>query len=112
MQAYELRRAIRLSPDGGHIPQIVAALTQSRPMTIEGSTGPHVFRSGSTLIIDLSKPDITYKIVKRIDSDTRFKRTQAFLTETLRNPLRALFVAPSRGEPFAVLHALAGMGDS
>jgi hypothetical protein len=111
-EVHELRRAIRLSPDGRHIPQIVAALTQSRPMTIEGSAGPHVFRGGSTLIVDLSKPDITYRIVKRIDSNTRFKRTQAFLTETLRDPLRALFVAPSRGEPFAALHALAGMGDS
>jgi hypothetical protein len=105
----ELRRAIRVSPDGRYMPQIVAALTQAREIRVDGSPEPHVFRGGSTLVVDLSKPEITYKIVKRIDSETRRQRTEAFLSEALRDPLRTLLFAPNRREPFAALHALAGM---
>jgi len=108
----ELRRAIRMSPDGRHVPQIVAALTQALDVRIDGSPEPHVFRGGSTLVVDLSKPEITYKIVKRIDSEPRRKQTKAFLSEALRDPLRTLLFAPNRREPFAALHGLAGMDGS
>jgi hypothetical protein len=69
-----------------------------------------MFRGGSTLVVDLSKPAIAYKITKRIDSATRQQRTAAFLRGTLADPLRALLLMPNRDEPFAALHSLADLG--
>ncbi len=109
-EIHELRRCIRIGPDGQHRPQTIVALTQSRPLPVEGSEEPQIFRGGSTLIVDLSKPAIQYKITKRIDSDTRRQRTEAFLKDILQDPLRALLMAPDRQEPFAALHALADVG--
>lgn len=106
-EIHELRRCIRIGPDGQHRPQIILALTQSRPLPVEGSEEPQIFRGGSTLIVDLSKPAIEYKITKRIDSDTRRQRTAAFLKDALADPLRALAMVPNRQEPFAALHLLA-----
>ena len=112
-EVHELRRSMRVGPDGQHVPQVMVALTQSRPIKIEGSTEDRTFRGGSTLIVDLSKPAIDYAIIKRIDGRTRVdgktreERTTAFLTDALKDPLRALMIAPDQKEPFAGLHALA-----
>ena len=108
-EIHELRRCIRIGPDGQHRPQIIAALTQSRPLPVEGSAEPQIFRGGSTLVVDLSKPAIEYKITKRIDSGTRQQRTAAFLEDARADPLRALLLMPNRNEPFAALHSLAGI---
>ncbi len=107
---HELRRCVRIGPDGQHCPQIIAALTQSRPLPVQGSAGPRIFRGGSTLIVDLSAPAIQYKITKRVDSGTRQERTAAFLKEALADPLRTLALIPDRQEPFAALHAIAEVG--
>lgn len=104
-EVHALRPSLRIGPDGQHIPQILLSLTQSRTVKVDGE--PHVFRGGSTLVIDLSKPEVKYRIVKRIDSDSREERTVAFLREVARDPLRSLLLAPDRNEPFAALHALA-----
>jgi subtilisin family serine protease len=107
-EVHELRRAMRVSPDGRYVPQVIVALTQSTE--VEGrdeSTPPHDFRGGSTLVVDLSVPEIKYRIVKRIGSLRRQERTAAFVREAVADPLRALFFAPERREPFAALHALA-----
>jgi hypothetical protein len=109
-EIHELRRCIRIGPDGQHRPQIITALTQTRPLAVEGSPQPQMFRGGSTLVVDLSKPAIEYKITKRIDSATRQQRTAAFLRDTLADPLRALLLMPNRDEPFAALHSLADLG--
>jgi len=108
-EIHELRRCIRIGPDGQHRPQIIVALTQSRPLAVEGSGEPHIFRGGSTLIVDLSTPAIEYKITKRIDSAMRQERTAAFLKDAMADPLRALLFVPDRKEPFAALHSLAGI---
>ena len=105
-EVHEMRRSVRLSPDGKHIPQIIVALAQSRQIQVEGSSEPHIFRGGSTIIVDLSKPEIQYAIRKRVDSQTREQRTSAFLRDALSDPLRALLLAPNRKEPFALLHSL------
>src|SRR5262249_32835328 len=89
-EIHELRRCIRIGPDGQHRPQIIAALTQSRPLPVEGSAEPQIFRGGSTLIVDLTRAAIEYKITKRLDSETRQQRTVAFLQDALADPLRAL----------------------
>ena len=111
-EVHELRRAMRISPDGRHIPQLVVALTQSRVIaeSKEDRTPRHVFRGGSTLVVDLSIPEVKYCIVKNIGSEARRERTAAFLRATAADPLRALFFATDRREPFAALHALADDG--
>jgi len=81
-------------------------VTQSRQLTIEGSSEPHSFRGGCTLIIDLSKVQIQYAIVKNIDSQNRADRTAAFLTEAMQDPFGGSCSRPV-GEPFAALHSLA-----
>jgi hypothetical protein len=106
-EVHELRRSLRVGPDGQHVPQIMVALTQSRPIKIAGAKEERTFSGGSTLIVDLSKPAIDYAIIKRLDSTSREERTAAFLTDALKDPLRALMIAPDQSEPFAGLHALA-----
>ncbi|HEX8130467.1 MAG TPA: S8 family serine peptidase [Pyrinomonadaceae bacterium] len=111
-EVHELRRAMRTSPDGRYIPQLVVALTQSRVVKEEKEDGTprHLFRGGSTLVVDLSIPEVKYRIVKNINSDNRHERTAAFIRDAAADPLRALFFAPDRREPFAALHALADDG--
>jgi subtilisin family serine protease len=111
-EVHELRRAMRVSPDGRYIPQIVVALTQSKKVKENKENGmpQHIFRGGSTLVIDLSVPKIKYRILKSINSDSRQGRTAAFVREAAADPLRALFFAPNRSEPFAALHSLADDG--
>ena len=111
-EVHELRRAMRVSPDGRYIPQLVVALTQSIKVKEdkEAGTPGHVFRGGSTLVVDLSVPEVKYRILKSINSESRQGRTAAFIREAAADPLRALFFAPNRREPFAALHALADDG--
>jgi len=109
-EIHELRRCIRIGPDGQHRPQIITALTQTRPLAVDGLPQPQMFRGGSMLVVDLAQPAIEYKITKRIDSATRQQRTAAFLRDTLADPLRTLLLMPNRDEPFAALHSLADLG--
>ena len=104
-EVHELRRALRTGPDGNTIPQVIAALTQSRTIEVNG---PHTFLGGSTIIVDLSGPAIKYRIMKRVDSATRESRTTAFLRAAKNDPLRALLLASDQKEPFALLHSLTG----
>jgi hypothetical protein len=62
------------------------------------------------MIVDLSVPEIKYRIVKNIGSAGRRARTAAFVRAETADPLRALFFSPDRAEPFAALHALADEG--
>lgn len=111
-EVHELRRAMRISPDGRHLPQVVVALTQTTNVKEDRQSGTpgFVFRGGSTLVLDLSIPEVKYRIVKNIKSKSRQERTAAFVREAAADPLRALFFAPDRREPFAALHALAEDG--
>jgi subtilisin family serine protease len=111
-EVHELRGATRFSPDGRHVPQIVVALTQSRVVKADkkGGTPSYIFRGGSTLVVDLLISEVKYRIVKNIASEKRQGRTAAFIREAAADPLRALFFAPNRREPFAALHSLADDG--
>jgi len=108
-EVHALRRAMRVSPDGKYIPQLVVALTQARAAGGNGTPG-HLFRGGATLVVDLSVPEVKYRIVKNIKSGDRQERTAAFVREAAADPLRALFFSADRPEPFAALHALADEG--
>jgi subtilisin family serine protease len=102
-EVHELRRAMRTGPDGNTIPQIIAALIQTRTIDVNG---PHPFLGGTTIVLDLSIPAIKYRIMKRVASADRQARTTAFLQSAQEDPLRALLVAPDQKEPFALLHSL------
>ncbi len=111
-EVHELRCALRSRPDGTTAPQIVIALTQSMRIKRNAKTGApaHHFLGGSTLLVDLVAPRVSYRIVKRISSVDRQARTAAFVRQTAADPLRALFYSPDRKEPFAALHALGEAG--
>jgi hypothetical protein len=104
-EVHELRRALRTGPDGNTIPQIIAALTQSRQIGVDD---PHPFLGGSMIILDLSIPAIKYRIMKRVDSADREAVAAAFVRDSMQDPLRALLIDPGRKEPFALLHSLTG----
>ena len=59
---------MRVSPDGRHIPQVVVALTQRELIRPQNGTPRHVFRGGSTLVVDLTHSEVKYRIVKHINS--------------------------------------------
>jgi subtilisin family serine protease len=106
-EVHELRHAMRISPDGKYIPQLVVALAQSQMFKQQGDTPRHIFRGGSTLVIDLTRAEVKYRIIKKISSEARQKRTASFIRNSAADPLRALFFSSERREPFAALHALA-----
>ena len=109
-EVHALRRSNRVGPDGNHRPQVVVALTQSRDIEVDGSSKPHKFRGGSTLIVNLAKPAVEYAIFKNIASPNRQKLTTDFLKMALQDPVQALLLAPDRKERFAALHSLAELG--
>jgi hypothetical protein len=110
-EVHELRRAMRVSPDGKISPQLIVALTQSRRVAADKETGAPEFhfRGGSTLVVDLSEPAVKYRIVKNVTSEEREGRTARYLAETVADPLRALYFGPGAEEPFAALHSLVGV---
>jgi hypothetical protein len=111
-EVHELRRALRISPDGKPIPQVIVALTQSKRIKEDRKNGipEYLFRGGSTLVVDLSVPEVKYRIVKNINSGSRQARTADFIREATADPLRALYFTVGRNEPFAALHGLADEG--
>jgi len=107
-ELHDLRRSMRIGPDGRYVPQMIIELTQStevRENKKDGTPG-YIFSGGSTLVVDLSVPEIKYRIVKNIASKSRQQRTADYVRETAADPLRALFLSSDRREPFAILHAL------
>ena len=110
-EVHELRRAARATPDGKQVTQLIVALTQSEEVVKDNEDTPtFTFRGGSTLVIDLAVPEVKYRIVKNMDSESRRARTEAFVREVAADPVRSLFLAPNRPEPFAALHAIADTG--
>ena len=121
-KVHSLRPARRTGPDGQHILELVAELTQQRPIFFrqDGSADfparwssrrarrCHAwFRGGCTLLIDIAKGEIRYCIHKGIDGLRRPERQIAFQHELLARSLRATYLG-ARGmleaEPFALLH--------
>lgn len=89
--------------------QVVVGLTQSETVGRDSVTGApgFVFLAGATLIVDLTVPEVKYCVYKKVNSATRRARTAQFVQEIHADPLRRLFFASDRAEPFAALHALA-----
>jgi hypothetical protein len=85
---------------------VVVVLTQTKLIDVDGVK--RKFRGGSSLVVDLTIPEVKYRIIKNIRSDNRERRTLEFMRDAAADPLRALLLAPS--EPFAALHSLAEDG--
>ncbi len=105
-EVHALRPALRTAASGQRVPQVIVCLTQSTWIPETPDTPGHVFRGGSTLIVDLAQKEVRYRICKNIGSKSRRKRTADFARENANDPLRALLFATDRSEPFAVLHTL------
>ncbi len=109
-EVHALRRAMRVRLDGRAAPQVFVCLTQSRPLEEHPAKGRarRYFRGGSTLVVDLARPDVPkYRIVKNIKSHQRRRATADFIHTVEADPLRRLFFSTDRDEPFAALHELA-----
>ena len=104
-EVHELRRAIRVTPDGQYVPQIVVSLTQTVEIKETNDTPAHSFRGGTTVVVDLSPEAVRYRIGKGINNKARRERTAKFRQEIAHDPLRGLLFADDRKEPFAALHA-------
>ena len=102
-EVHELHAAMRFERTGRAVPQLIARLTQQVPLV--GAIGG-TFHGGSTLVIDLAALEVKYCIRKRVNSDTRRKRTLEFHAGVTADPLRRLLLAAEGGEPFGLLHAL------
>ncbi|WP_066651517.1 MULTISPECIES: hypothetical protein [Sphingomonas] len=106
-EVHSVRTLRRVSPDGSIRSSVIIEVTQSWYPDSGDDRKP--FRGGSTIILDRETGKLDYVIRKRITSAHRLAAQRAF---RLAPPtgLRAVYFdsdAPSVGEPFAMLHALA-----
>lgn len=75
--------ALRVSPDGSIMKQMIITMTQRRTLPIDssfGKKGTINFRGGSTLIFDLEgdKPSLRYAITRPIDDESRLEAIQKY----------------------------------
>lgn len=108
-EIHELRRAERTAPDGSAHPQVILAVTQQREVKVEDRSMN--FYGGAMLVIDLKQAELKYAIRKSIDNKQREEDTTAFFKSNLENPLTALLLDSERYDRFAILHALADLGN-
>ncbi|HEY5785963.1 MAG TPA: S8 family serine peptidase [Microlunatus sp.] len=96
----ELRRAVRVDPDGRPLPQVVVSIVQRVPTRGRRPT----LRGGCTIVMDLLHQRIIYRIGKGTGNAARRDRTSRFLADTDADPLRKFLLGTSNPEPFALLH--------
>ena len=84
---------------------MIATLTQSTRFDGSDDGNARRFRGGSTLVVDLTSPELLkYRIVKHIDDPGRQAAAAAYASYIDGDPLRRLFL--SSAEPFAALHQI------
>lgn len=112
-EVHALRRAMRVRLDGRAAPQVFVSLTHGErvPARPKEELPAYTFWGGSTLVVDLTEPDVPkYQIVKRRTSGQRRSAAAGFVRRVASDPLRRLFFSTDRDEPFAALHGLAEEG--
>jgi hypothetical protein len=113
-EVHGARYALRASPDGDVVPQVVLTLLQDReePVNENDPEGPKMrFEGGCSLIADLRERRIRYVIRKNAKSASRLERQQAFAvewTQSVRGGLELLSSPYASGRTFAMLHREAG----
>jgi hypothetical protein len=120
-EVHSLRPALRISPDGRIMKQMIMIVMQRREVWVDPddhSLGTFDFRGGSTLVFDLDGLTLRYAITRRIDDEDRLARIRAYRQRKQRDEpsLRASYfgtglssdrapVGEAAAEPFALLHA-------
>lgn len=120
-EVHAIRPALRVSPEGEIIKQVIITVTQRRRVAVDPADpqgAKMVFRGGGTLILDLETLNVRYAITKRIDDDERLNRIRAYRKQKAEEDfsLRATYFGTApfdddddqgqpRLEPFALLHA-------
>jgi hypothetical protein len=109
-EVHSARFALRATPDGDVLPQIVVTLLQERQRPVDpaypvGETMP--FQGGCAIVADLRELRIRYAIRKNAASRGRLARQQAFAMDRMGS-LRATYLGArpihTEREPFALLH--------
>ena len=98
----ELRRAVRVGPNGQPMPQVIATVTQAVPIDKTG----RMIRTGCTIIMDLVSAQVTYIIGKGTTNSQWWDRTAKYLANADADPLRRHLLGADNPEPFALLHSL------
>ena len=123
-EVHAVRPALRVSPDGTIMKQMIMILAQRRTVRLdpaEPDSPTFDFRGGSTLIFDLegNEPSLRYAITRPIGDQSRLAEIREYRTskDTDFFTLRETYFGrtpsdtdPARaddpvGEPFAILHA-------
>ena len=118
-EVHALRPALRVSPDGTIMKQLIMILTQRRRVAIDPENielGTFEFRGGSTLIFDLEgeTPSLRYAITRPIDSEERLADIRAYWKRKGDEgfSLRATYFGehtessnPLDDEPLSLLHS-------
>ncbi len=104
IEVHSVRPLQRVGPDGQLLSQLVIELTQSLRSKDDEQL---VIRGGCTLIMDLSKGEVTYMVRKRADQFARVERQRALWAG--RDPAIHDLYRTNGGwgdEPFAFLHGV------
>lgn len=118
-EVHSIRPALRVSPNGQIIKQMIISVVQRRSVAIDPedpALGQFDFRAGSTLIFDLEGLSLRYAITRRIDDVERlahireYRKTQATDQLSLRKTYFGTVPENNSGaaeaqEPFCLLHS-------
>jgi len=99
---HAVREARRQKEDGRVLNQAFVTILQKE--TIEHEGRAHTIRCGSTLVVDLSEPRVTYVIGKGLHDLERLSRTIAFTESQDASASLALTYFGADCDPFAALH--------
>ena len=97
-----LREARRERDDGVVLNQVFITILQK--LSVEGASGLHEIRCGSTMVVDLNKNKITYVVAKGIDDVRRIDRIVKFKERLAEVASLAETYFGPNPEPFAALH--------
>lgn len=102
IEVHSVRPLRRVGPDGQFLSQLVVEITQS--LHAKDGSGL-VYRGGVTLIIDLTKKEVSYMVRKRFDNGARVTQQQGLWdsqSQDFGNNYTG--VQSAQSEPFALLH--------
>lgn len=108
-EVHSLRPALRVSPEGTILKQLIMVLAQRRTVAVDPrgpGRGTFDFRGGATLIFDLEgdTPSLRYAITRPIDSEERLADIRAYWKRKgeERLSLRDTYFSPPPGEEPAI----------
>jgi hypothetical protein len=116
-EVHAVRPALRVSPDGTIMKQMIMIVTQRRQVPVDPAvtdSSKFDYRGGSTLIFDLEgeQPSLRYAVTRAIDDDNRLAEVRAYRQSKGQDflTLRETYFGRRGGgedatlEPFSLLH--------